>query len=122
MFRFTGNFRNAGIIQNLHGRAVANFLPVLQHPDNFLSGVTSMSCGPWLFLPREVKMVLPLASRVQLCGAELNWYSAGKSVRQSNSQTVSPFRLTSRVRLSFSSVIRVLPFFNRMAAQGDLIG
>ena len=77
-----------------------------------------MSWGPWPFLPREVKMVLPLASRVQVCGAEVNWYSAGRSVLQLNSQTVSPLGLTSRVRLSFSSVISVLPFFSRRAAQG----
>src|SRR5436190_24236992 len=65
----------------------------------FLSGVTSMSWGPPLFLPREVKMVFPFASRVQLCGAEVNWYSAGRSVLQWNSQIVSPLELTSRVRL-----------------------
>jgi hypothetical protein len=58
-------------------------------------------------LPRDVKRVLPLESRTQLCGAEVNWYSAGRSLWQRNSQTVSPSRLTSRVRLFFSSVIRV---------------
>ena len=64
-------------------------------------------------------MVLPLVCRVQLCGAETNWYSAGRSVGHLNSHTVSPWGLTSRARESFSSVINVLPFFSRMAAQGD---
>ena len=37
-----------------------------------------------------------------------------------NSQTVSPLGLTSRVRLSCSSVINVLPFLSRRAAHGEL--
>src|ERR1039458_154292 len=37
----------------------------------FLAGVTSMICALWP-LPREQKMVLPFASRVQLCGALAN--------------------------------------------------
>src|SRR5579863_9461947 len=83
----------------------------------FLSGVTSTSCGPLPFPPREQMIVLPFASRVQLC-VSIKRYGSGKSPGRT-SQTVSPFGLTSRVSLSLSSVINVLPFFNRTAAQGE---
>ena len=36
MFRFAGDFRNAWIVENLHCGAVADFFPILQHPDDFL--------------------------------------------------------------------------------------
>ena len=45
-------------------------------------------------------MVLPFASRVQLCGAEANWYCRRQVGLQLNSHTVSPLGFTSRVRLS----------------------
>ena len=84
----------------------------------FLSRVTSINCGPLKACPREVKIVLPFASRVQVCGAEVNWYSAGRSVLQLNSHSVSLLLFTSRVSQSFSSVMSVLPFFNLIADQG----
>src|SRR5208283_2608720 len=87
----------------------------------FLSGVTSISWGPLPLLPREQKIVLPLARRVQLCGADVNRKASGSSLVL-NSQTVSPLGLTSRVRLSCSSVISVLPFLSRRAAHGDRMG
>jgi hypothetical protein len=61
-------------------------------------------------------MVLPFASRVQLC-VLMKRYGSGRSPGLS-SHTVSPLGLTSRVRMSLSSVISVLPFLRRMAAQG----
>jgi hypothetical protein len=61
-------------------------------------------------------IVLPLAKRVALC-VLMNLWASGRSSGFS-SQTVSFLGLTSRVRISFSSVISVLPFFRRIAAQG----
>ena len=36
MFRFTRIFRDAGIVQDLHGGGGTERLPILQHPDDFL--------------------------------------------------------------------------------------
>ena len=36
MLGLTGNFGDAGIIQDLHGGGVGNMFPILQHPDDFL--------------------------------------------------------------------------------------
>ena len=88
VFRLTGDFRNARIIQNLHGGAIADFFPILQHPDDFLvrrdfnelgafavfaargeDGIAigqpgaTLGCGGELVIGRQVRLAIEFPNR-----------------------------------------------------------
>ena len=72
MLGFSGSFRGAGIVQDLHGGGGPKGFPILEHPDHlFIRGDFDKLRAFPIFYRARVKIVLPLASRVTLCEAEV---------------------------------------------------